>query len=89
MGRLFASGGQSIGVLAPSLAFPMNIQGRFPLGLTGLVSLQFKRPSSLLQHFKKIKRISSSVLSFLYSPTLTSLYDYWKAIALTRPLLVK
>ena len=35
--RLFASGGQSIGASASVL--PMNIQGRFPLGLTGLISL--------------------------------------------------
>ena len=26
----------------------------------------------------RFKRISSSVLSFLYSPTLTSIHDYWK-----------
>ena len=25
----------------------------------------------------KIKSINSSVLNFLYSPTLTSIYDYW------------
>ena len=37
---LFASGGQSIGVSASVL--PMNIQGWFPLGLTGLISLQSK-----------------------------------------------
>ena len=37
---LFASGGQSIGVLASIL--PMNIQDRFPSGLTGLISLLFK-----------------------------------------------
>ena len=30
---------------------------------------------NLLQQFKSI---SSSVLSFLYSPTLTSIHDYWK-----------
>ena len=29
-----------------------------------------------LQH--QFKSISSSVLSFLYSPTLTSIHDYWK-----------
>ena len=28
--------------------------------------------------------INSLVLSFLYSPTLTSIHDYWKTIALTR-----
>ena len=35
MSRLFASGGQSIGASASVL--PMNIQGWFPLGLTGLI----------------------------------------------------
>ena len=32
---------------------------------------------SLLQHYGS-KNINTSVLSFLYSPTLTSIYDYWK-----------
>ena len=36
--RLFASGGQSIG--ASSSVLPMNIQGWFPLGLTGLIFVQ-------------------------------------------------
>ena len=38
MSWLFASGGHSIGASASVL--PMNIQGWFPLGLTGLISLQ-------------------------------------------------
>ena len=33
---------------------------------------------SLLQHHTQFKSISSSALSFLYSPTLTSIHDYWK-----------
>ena len=36
---LFASGGQSIGASASASALPMNIQGWFPLGLTGLILL--------------------------------------------------
>ena len=32
----------------------------------------------------QFKSINSSVLSFLHSPTLTSIHDYWKTIALTR-----
>ena len=32
---------------------------------------------SLLQH-QQFKSINPSVLSFLYDPTLTSIYDYWK-----------
>ena len=38
--RLFASDGCGIGISASIL--PMNIQGWFPLGLTGLISLQYK-----------------------------------------------
>ena len=39
---LFASGGQSIGVCTSASVLLMNIQGWFPLGLTGLISLQSK-----------------------------------------------
>ena len=42
MGWLFTSGGQSIGTLALASVFPIYIQGWFPLGLTGLISLQSK-----------------------------------------------
>ena len=37
--QLFASGGQSIGASASVSDLPMNIQGWFPLGLTGFISL--------------------------------------------------
>ena len=36
------SGGQSIGVSASASVLPMNIQGWFPKGLIGLISLQSK-----------------------------------------------
>ena len=39
---LFASGGQRIGASASAPVLPMNIQGSFPLGLTGWISLQSK-----------------------------------------------
>ena len=42
MSWLFTSSGQSIGVSASASVLPMNIQGWFPLGLTGLVSLLSK-----------------------------------------------
>ena len=45
MNWLFTSGGQSIEALASVL--PMNIQDWFPLGLTGLISLQSKGLSSI------------------------------------------
>ena len=40
MSWLFISGGQSIGASASASVFPKNIQHWFPLGLTGLISLQ-------------------------------------------------
>ena len=42
MSRLFASSGHSIGASASGSVLPMNIQGWFPLGLTGLMSLLSK-----------------------------------------------
>ena len=40
--QFFASGGQSIGVSASASVLSMNIQGCFPLGRTGGISLQSK-----------------------------------------------
>ena len=48
MSQLFASRGQRIEALASVL--PINIQGWFPLGLTGLIYLLSKGFLSLLQH---------------------------------------
>ena len=42
MSQLFTSGSRSTGASALASILPMNIQGRFPLGLTGLISLQSK-----------------------------------------------
>ena len=42
MSWLFTPGGQSIGASALASALSMNIQDWFPLGLTGLISLQSK-----------------------------------------------
>ena len=39
---LLASGGQNIGASASASVRPMNIQGWFPLGLTGLISFLSK-----------------------------------------------
>ena len=73
--------GQRIGTSASVL--PMNTQGRFSLGLTGLISLQSKdsQESSPTPQFKSI---SSSVLSLLYGLILTSIHDYWKNYSFTR-----
>ena len=71
------SGGQSIGVSASASVLPLSIQFWFPLGLTGLISLQSKGLSRVFPT-PQFKTINSLVLSFLYSPTLTSIHDYWK-----------
>ena len=63
---------KELGVSASASVLPMNIQASFPLGLTGWLSLQESSPTP------QFKSINSSVLSFLYSPTLTSIHDYWK-----------
>ena len=42
MSWLFLSGGQTIGASASASVLPVNIQGWFPLVLTGLISLQSK-----------------------------------------------
>ena len=47
MSQFFPSGGQSIGISALALVLPMNIQDWFPLGLTGLISLNSKGLSSV------------------------------------------
>ena len=76
MSQLFASGGQSMEASASSVLL-MNIQGWFPLGLTGLIFLQSKglQESSLAPQFKGI---NSFALSLFYCPPLTSIHDYWE-----------
>ena len=76
MSQFFASGGQNIGVSTSISVLPMNTQDRSPLGWTGWISLQTKGLSKVFSN-TTVKSISSSALSFLYSPTLTSIHDYW------------
>ena len=50
MSQFFTSGGQSIGASASASVLPMNIQGWFPLGLPGLISLQSKGLSGIFSN---------------------------------------
>ena len=77
MSQLFTSGGQSIGVSASTSVLPMNTQDWFPLGWTGWISLQ-SNDSQESSPTPQFKSINSSALSFLHSPTLTSIHDHWK-----------
>ena len=45
MSQLFTSGGQSIGTSTSASVLPMNVQGWFPLGWTGLIFLRSKKLS--------------------------------------------
>ena len=50
MNWLFTSGGQSIGISVSVSVLPMNIQGWYFLGLTGLISLQSTGPSRVFSN---------------------------------------
>ena len=78
MSQLLASGGQSIGASASAWVLPVSIQGWFPLGLTGLISLQSKEFSQESSPAPQFQSIKSSVLSLLYDTILTSIQEYWK-----------
>ena len=77
MSQLFASDGQSIGASASTSVLPVNTQDWSPLEWTGWISMQSKGLSRVFSN-TTVQSINSSVLSFLYSPTLTSIHDYWK-----------
>ena len=76
--QLFTSNGQRIGASATDIL--MNIQDWFSLGLTILISLQSKGFSRVFSS-PQFKSINSLELNLLYSPTVTSVHDYWKTIA--------
>ena len=77
MSQLFTSGGQSIRVSASTSVPPMNTQNWSPLGWTGWISLQSKGLSRVFSN-TTVQKHQFFSLSFLYSPTLTSIHDYWK-----------
>ena len=77
MSRFFTSGGQSIGASVSASILSMNIQGWFPLGLTGLISWLSKGLSKVFSSTTVQKH------QFLgpqpsYGPTFTSIHNYWK-----------
>ena len=75
MSQFYTSGGQIIGVSASASVLPMNTQDWFPLGWTDWISLQSKGLTRVFSN-TTVQSINSLVLSFLYSPTLTSIHDY-------------
>ena len=81
MSQLFASGGQSIGVSASTSVLPMNIKDWSSLGWPGQISLQSKGLSKVFSN-TTVQKHQFFRLSILYSPTLTSIHDYWKIYSL-------
>ena len=75
--QLFTWGGQSTGVSALASFLPKNTQDWSPLEWTGWISLH-PRDSQESSPTPQFKSINSLVLSFLYSPTLTSIHDHRK-----------
>ena len=59
-----------------SISPSMNTQDWSPLGWTGWISLQSKGLSRIFSNDSS--STNSLALSFLYSPTLTSIHDHWK-----------
>ena len=75
--QLFAWGGQSIGVSALASFLPRN--PRADLLQNGLVGSPCSpRDSQESSPTPQFKSITSSALSLLHSPTLTSIHDHWK-----------
>ena len=73
--QFFTSGSQRIGASTSASVLPMNIQDWFPLWLTGWIPCS-PRDSQESSPTPQLKNINSSVLSFLSSPTLTSIHNY-------------
>ena len=75
--QFFASGGQSVEASASASGLRRNIQAWFPLGLTGLISLQSKGLSRVFSNTTVQNHQFFSAQLSLY-PTLTSIHDHWK-----------
>ena len=71
----FTSGGQRIGTAATASVLPVNIQGLFPLGLTGVIFLQSKGFSRV---FSSITIQKHQFFDALSGPALTFIHDYWE-----------
>ena len=76
MSQFFASGGQSIGASASASVLPVNIQDRFPLGLT-IWSPCCPRDSEESSTARQLESVNSLEFSLLSSPFLTTVHDYW------------
>jgi len=72
--QFFTSCGQNIGISASASVLSMTIKDWFPLGWSGWISLQSKGLSRVFSS-TTVQKHQFLALSFLYSPTLTSIHD--------------
>ena len=73
--QFFSTGDQGTGVSVSASVLPMNVQNWSPLVWTCWISLQSKGLSIV---FSNTTAQNHQFFSFLHSPTLTSIRDYWK-----------
>ena len=83
MSQLFTSGGQSIGVSTSASVLEHSGTFRTDFLQDGLVGSPCNpRDSQESSSTPQFKSINSSALSFLYSPNLTSIHNYWKKLCI-------
>ena len=84
MNWLFTSCGRSIGASASASVLPVNIQGWFPLGLTGWISLQSKGLSRVFPSTTVLKHPFFNAQPSLWSNSHICIWLTRKTIALSR-----
>ena len=82
--QFFASGGQSSGASASASVLPVNIQDWFPLGLTGLISLQSRGLSRVFSNTTVQKHQFFGTQLFMVQLSHPYMITEKKNIALTR-----
>ena len=83
MSRLFLLGDQNIGALASVSFLPVSIQGWFPVGLTGLISLLSKGLSRVFSSTTIRKHQSFGAYVSLWSSSHSCMWVLEKTIPLT------
>ena len=84
MSQFFASGGQNIGASASASVLPVDIQDWFPLGSTGLISLQYKGLSRVFFGTTFQKRQFFSAQRSLWSTSLFRIVSITRYTSLLR-----
>ena len=78
MSQFFTSGDQSVGISASASVLPMNIQAWFPFQIDWFDLLAVQVTLKSHSPTPQFKNFNFSSFSFVYSPTLPSMHDYWK-----------